>query len=136
MNVYFSTFITGFGDIVAGELAKRLRGVEIVLLTDGLVIYKTTSSVEEIKKLRFLNNSFVLLKKFDKISEGSIKNILKSLIQDQNLVNIVRQSFPEKNLKFRIRASIKNQFVTSQLVYITKNYTMKITRNGGLSVKC
>lgn len=112
MNAYFSTFITGFDDVVSNELVKRLKDVEVLMLTNGLIIYKTSSSLDEIKKVKFLNNSFVLLKKFDRVSEDSIKSILKSLIQDQNLINILRQTFPGKNLKFRIRASIKNQFVS------------------------
>ena len=62
MNSSFSTFITGFDKVISNELTKRLKGVEILQLTDGLVIYKTTSSLDEIKKLKFLNNSFVLLK--------------------------------------------------------------------------
>jgi tRNA G10 N-methylase Trm11 len=128
MNAYFSTFITGFDDIVADELNKCLRGVEIVLLNDGLVVYKTTSSKEEIKKLRFLNNSFVLLKKFDKVSESSTNNILKSLIKDESLVNIVCQSFPRKILKFRIRASVKNQFVSIDRNLLV-NFEDKITQN-------
>lgn len=128
MNAYFSTFITGFDKVVADELNQCLRDVEVVLLTDGLVIYKTTSSVEEIKKLRFLNNSFVLLKKFDRVTESSVKNILTSLLQDQNLVNIVRQSFPGKNLKFRIRASVKNQFVSLDRNLLI-NLEDKITRS-------
>lgn len=127
MNSYFSTFITGFDEVVKGELVKRLRDIKVVLLTDGLIIYKTTSYLEEIKKLRFLNNSFVLVKKFDKVSESSVNNILKSLIRDQNLVNIVRQSFSGQNLKFRIRASIKNQFVSIDK-NVLRNLEEKITR--------
>lgn len=128
MNSYFSTFITGFDKVVEKALIDRLKDVQIELLTDGLVIYKTTAKPDEIKKLKFLNNSFVLFKRFDEVSEGSIKNILESLIQDQNLVNTVRQSFPGKNLKFRIRASIKNQFVSIDRNLLI-NLENKITRN-------
>jgi len=48
MNSFFWTFITGFDDVVENGLVKRLQAVEVVLLADGLIIYKTTSSLEEI----------------------------------------------------------------------------------------
>lgn len=111
MTSYFSTFITGFDKVVEKALIDRLKDVQIELLTDGLVIYKTTAKPDEIKKLKFLNNSFVLLRKFERVSENSVKDILKALIKDNNLENIISRSF-SKHLKFRIRASVKNQFVS------------------------
>lgn len=96
--------------MIANELSKRLKDVEIILLVDGLIIYKTTSAAEEIKRLKFLNNSFILLKKFENISENSLENITKNLIQDQNLPLVVKQVFSKRQFKFRIRASVRNQF--------------------------
>ena len=131
MNSYFSTFITGFDEVVTNELVKCLKGVEIVLLTDGLIVYKTISSLDEIKKLKFLNNSFILLKKIENASKNSMKNMLKILLKDPSLKNIVRQLFYRQNLKFRIRASIKNQFVAIDK-NVLKNLEEKIvqtTRN-------
>jgi tRNA G10 N-methylase Trm11 len=112
MRSYFSTFITGFGDVVSNELAKQLKDIEIGLLADGLIIYKTSSPLEVIKNLKFLNNSFVLLKKFENVSENSVKEIIKELIKNQNVEKIIKENFKIKGLKFRIRASISNQFVT------------------------
>lgn len=127
MNSYFSTFITGFDEVVSNELAKRLKNVEVLLLTDGLVIYKTSSALDEIKRLKFLNNSFVLIKKFENVSENSLKDILKVLTKDNNLENIARESFSRRNLKFRIRASIKNQFVAIDK-NVLRNLEEKITQ--------
>lgn len=128
MNSYFSTFITGFDKIISNELATHLKGVEILLLTDGLVVYKTTSSLGEIKKLKFLNNSFVLLKKFDNVSGSSVKNIVKTLIQDKNLTKVIRENFSKHEMKFRIRASIKNQFVAIDK-NLLRTLEEKITRS-------
>lgn len=128
MNSYFSTFITRFDDVVSNELVKRLKDVEVLLLTDGLIIYKTSSSLDEIKKLKFLNNSFVLLKKFENISENSLKDILKVLIKDNNFENIIRKSFSKRNLNFRIRASIKNQFVAINK-NVLRNLEQKVVRS-------
>lgn len=111
MYSYFSTFITGFDEVIKKELIKSLKSVDITLLTDGLVIYKTDSSAEEIKRLKFFNNSFILLRKFEHVSEDSLRQILKSLVQDYNLSQPIRQNFSNKPRTFRIRASVKNQYV-------------------------
>jgi len=126
MTSYFSTFITGFDKVVEKALIDRLKDVQIELLTDGLVIYKTTAKPDEIKNLKFLNNSFVLLRKFEHVSGHSIKDILKALIKDNNLENIINRSF-SKHLKFRIRATVKNQFVSIDK-NILRNLEEKVTR--------
>ena len=41
---FFSTFITGFGEVVKSEIPKVLKNIRLELLTDGLIIYQTTSS--------------------------------------------------------------------------------------------
>ena len=111
MNSYFSTFITGFGEVVEEHLVKSLKDVEILLLVDGLVIYKTSSSLGDIKELKFLNNSFILLKKVGKVYESSVKEMCKALIHDRNVGEVIESNFSQKKYKFRVRASVKNQFV-------------------------
>ena len=126
MASYFSTFITGFDKVVEKALINQLTDIQIELLTDGLVIYKTTAKPDEIKNLKFLNNSFVLLRKFEHVSEHSIKDILKALIKDNNLENLINRSF-SKHLKFRIRATVKNRFISVDK-NILRNLEEKIAR--------
>ena len=126
MTSYFSTFITGFDKVVEKALIDRLKDVQIELLTDGLVIYKTTAKPDDIKNLKFLNNSFVLLRKFEHVSEHSIKDILKALIKDNNLENLINRSF-SKRLKFRVRATVKNQFISVDK-NILRNLEEKVVR--------
>lgn len=111
MNSYFSTFITGFDRVVEKALAKSLKDIQIELLTDGLVIYKTTVTPDEIKKIKFLNNSFVLLKKVDRLSASPTLDMVKILLKDKDVENYIKKYFSERRLKFRIRASVRNQFV-------------------------
>jgi tRNA (guanine6-N2)-methyltransferase len=111
MNRYFSTFITGFDQVIKKALKDTIKDIQIELLTDGLVIYKTNSDLEKIKNLKFLNNSFILLKKFDHLSPNPTKNIVKDLIKDQSLGKTIKRHYSGKKLKFRIRATVKNQFV-------------------------
>ena len=50
-------------------IAKKNLGVlKIHLLLDGLVLYQTNEDVKKIQKLRFLNNTFLVLKTFEKLS--------------------------------------------------------------------
>lgn len=112
MNSYFSTFITGFDQVIKKALKDSVNDVQIELLTDGLVIYKTSSRLDKIKGLNFLNNSFISLKKFDHLSPNPTRGIVKALIKDQNLGKIIRKYYSGKKLKFRVRATVENQFVS------------------------
>ena len=61
MNSYFSTFITGFSEVVREAFKKSVPDVKIDLLLDGLVAYRTDLTYSAILKLRFFNNTFALL---------------------------------------------------------------------------
>ncbi len=78
MNLYFSTFITGFDQVIKKALIDSINDVQIELLTDGLVIYKTNSNLNNIRGLKFLNNSFILLRRFDHLPTNPIRDIVKS----------------------------------------------------------
>jgi tRNA (guanine6-N2)-methyltransferase len=112
MNRYFSTFITGFDQVIKKVLEDSIKDAQIGLLTDGLVIYATNSNLGKIKNLKFLNNSFILLRKFDHLSSNPARSIVKDLIKDRSLGKIIKKHYSGKKLKFRIRASVKNQFVS------------------------
>lgn len=89
MTTYFSTFISGLGEFIAEQLKKDLDAVEINLLLDGLVVYKSSSPVEKIKQLRYLNNSFQLLGNInvipaeepESIKIGNDKEVMESFIK-------------------------------------------------------
>jgi len=111
MKTYYSTFITGFTDVVKDNLQKHLKDVQIDLITDGLVIYKTTADIETIKRLRFLNNSFVLIKYFPKLGKNPIQEMVKQVAKDIRLVPIIRNPLMGKKAKFRVMAMSENQAV-------------------------
>lgn len=127
MSSYFSTFTTGFNRVVEKALVGALNDVQIELLTDGLVVYKTAAKLHQIRELKFLNNSFLLLKRFNQLSLNPIRNIVKSLIKSQEIEEIIRDYYPSKRLKFRIRASIKNHFVAIDK-NLLRNLEEKITQ--------
>jgi len=112
MDSYFSTFITGFDQVVKKALINSVPDVQIELLTDGLVVYKTAAKPSQIKNLKFLNNSFILLRRFDRLPPNPTSDIVKTLTKDSSLGKIIKKHCSDQKLKFRIRAMVKNQFVS------------------------
>jgi 23S rRNA G2445 N2-methylase RlmL len=58
---YFSTFISGFQDVVEQALKGELSDVKVLSVADGLITYETSSGLDKIQRLKFFNNNFVLL---------------------------------------------------------------------------
>lgn len=95
MNRYFSTFISGLGDVVKEQLSKDLDNFHTVHLFDGLIIYESSSNVQAIKKLSYLNNSFLLIEKFDSLPESNpLEYMVKQLhIENANSLQFFGSSF-------------------------------------------
>ena len=62
MAQFISTFITGFSDVVAADLPKRLPGVKILNCYDGLIHYNYDGDSHQIEKINYFNNTFFVLK--------------------------------------------------------------------------
>ncbi|HBU06548.1 MAG TPA: hypothetical protein DEB09_00515 [Candidatus Magasanikbacteria bacterium] len=105
MYIYYSTFVSGFENAVKDFLIKSLDKTKIVLLLDGLVVYTTTTDVNKVKELRFVNNTFILIKEF------SDKNLSLDLMLNE-LVNNAKLNIPVLSVRqktFRIITSKENQ---------------------------
>lgn len=111
MTIYFSTFISGLQDVVERELKNRLDGVKVKLLLDGLVIYESNQPVEQIRKIRFFNNSFLLLYQ----SGSGLSTFPDGLIQKFIKSSEIRSGFRGDVLRgvesIRVVASKENQIV-------------------------
>lgn len=89
--IYFSTFITGLGEIVSEELQKQLVNFKQELLLDGLIVYSTDSGFEKIKNLIFLNNSFLQTSPEDKINLNLGKSFRVVFSKENELVSINKE---------------------------------------------
>lgn len=57
---YFSTFISGFQNLIESQLPRTLPDAKIQHLFNGLVIYQTNASPENIKNIKFFKTIFQL----------------------------------------------------------------------------
>ena len=62
MAEFISSFITGFQDVVAQDLPKRIPGIKILNLFDGLIHYKFDGDSRQLEKIIYFNNTFFVLK--------------------------------------------------------------------------
>jgi hypothetical protein len=111
MKTYYSTFITGFTDVIKENLGKHIKDVQIDLIADGLVVYKTSADIETIKRLHFLNNSFLLIRHFPKLGSNPIQEMVKLVVKDSRLTPTLRNPLMGKGAKFRVMAMSENQTV-------------------------
>ena len=62
MAQFVSTFLTGFQDVVAEDLKKRLEKFKILNLFDGLIHYQYDGNSRDLEKITYFNNTFFVLK--------------------------------------------------------------------------
>lgn len=132
MNTYFSTFTTGFSDVIKEVLPKILDDFTIELIKDGLIIYKTSSPIERIKSVPYFNNSFLVIKYFPKLEANPIKQMFKQVLNDPGLENVISKSISKKRTTFRIIA--KDEQMVSVDKNILTNLERKLSRINNLVV--
>ena len=111
MNRYFSTFITGFQEVVETELKKLLPEVKILRLLDGLVIYETTALIQDIQKLRFINNSYIWLSQSIYNEGQKPEQVIETLLRMSDFTRS-REATSLKFVKFfRVIVSKENETI-------------------------
>jgi len=107
--MYFSTFIPGLGEVVTQQLTKALKRYTVQLTLDGLVVYQSNDGPDIVKKLSFLNNSFLLLGAF---KGKSNKEVLNNLSGDKRWLEKVSSFVKGRKPKYRVIISKENQMVS------------------------
>ena len=122
MSVYISNFITGFANVIKKDLPKQLPGINIKAIYDGLVVYEYNGNWSNIKKVKYLSNSFRVIKTFygDNISFSNM------VAQVQKLKTITSIN----SGTFRVRFSKENQFssVNRNISISAEQYLCRTTR--------
>jgi tRNA (guanine6-N2)-methyltransferase len=113
MKTFASTFAAGLKDVVKEMLIGAFPEVKILLELDGLIVFRGTISTDQLKTIRFANNSFVVLRMFQDLRDDPITEMLAAVLKDENLKTIVKANIGTKKRRaFRLIASRENQFVS------------------------
>jgi len=62
MAEFISSFITGFQSVIEKDLPKRLPGVKLLNVFDGLVHFIYSGNSRDLEKIIYFNNTFFVLK--------------------------------------------------------------------------
>lgn len=112
-NCYVSTFISGLSSVIRQLIIKEIADVEIIQVFDGLIIYKT-KDLDKVCKLKFVNNTFLLLGLQKTNLDTSFNNEMSKLVKRLNLNFLVIKEHikPLKKKNFKIMAIDKNRPVS------------------------
>lgn len=101
---FFSTFISGFSELVSRRLTLDLADLSLSELLDGLVVYQTSSVSQKVAALTYFNNSFELL------YQGNHKNLQDFMSE----VVGAEVTFPAiRHQSFRVIFSNENQLTSA-----------------------
>lgn len=118
---YVSTFISGLSEVVKKLITNELPDAEIIQTFDGMIIYKS-SDYDKIKKIKFFNNTFLLLGiKINKDS-NSFNNDMNNLIQQLKMdFSAIKKHIKDiKSRNFKILSIDKNQPVSINYNIVNK----------------
>ena len=110
MTLYYSTFVSGFQDLIPRVLARRLPGAVIRQVLDGAVLYEAPADRQMITSLRCFNNSFAVLRTQAGSWDG-LSQFVRTLSSDAELPRLVREHLSPGRHGFRVVVSRENQLV-------------------------
>jgi 23S rRNA G2445 N2-methylase RlmL len=119
MTTYYSTFSSGLSEVVRPALAQQIKDVKIDLTLDGLIVYESDRPLEQIKRIRFFNNTFLLLQQFNGMRGESIPYMMASILKKPGMIHFPRWAIKGSSF-FRIMASKENQTVPIQRETLTR----------------
>jgi 16S rRNA G966 N2-methylase RsmD len=112
VTTYLSTFITGFNDIAQLALAKSLKDARIDLVLDGLIVYRTSAGINQVRQLNFLNNTFIVFKQIKDSSNTTLNTIL-TLATKTDIQPTISSTLPHRPATFRVKTFKENQPVAA-----------------------
>lgn len=111
MKTYFSTFITGFSELVRKTLETKIPDLKIDLIEDGVVVYQTSKGIDFIREIHFLNNTFLMLQIFKHLGSNPTDEMMNRALKIKDLFVGLEDLVSKNKNNFRIMATIDNRFV-------------------------
>ena len=125
MAEYISTFLTGFQDVVAEDLVKRIPKCKILNAFDGLIHYKYDGNSRDLEKITYFNNTFFVLKTMK--GKGLNFNSLVGTVSSENKYYLINKG------TFRVRFINENQFAKVE-TNIARKAEDTVLRNSKLKI--
>lgn len=127
MYTYYSSFVTGTQNVIK----NNLNDCNIQKLMDGGILYTTNKTPEEIEKIRFFNNTFMVVQIFENIDGRTpIEDMIENVNFDGNksFLNYIKSK--KRARTFHIFSSIENQLVSvdKKILGRFENELEKLTR--------
>jgi len=113
MNTYLSTFVSGFDTFISKQLIKDIPDAEILKVLDGAILFKSNFMAKEIKLIRYLNNSFLVLQQFE-MGKGNttvLNKMLEATLKNPQIVSR-RDIHVDNRGSFRVYTSLENNLVS------------------------
>jgi tRNA G10 N-methylase Trm11 len=125
MHTYAATYITGWEEIVETALRHDIPDFELLFSEDGLIVFQTEQSYEQLQMISYLNNIFFVYH-FDNASgqNKSVHAVVKSLAQKGSF-----KPLQGKTYRLMVMHGSKLEHVTREISNMLKS---KITNQTGL----
>lgn len=111
MITYAATFTTGFSKTVEERIKNTIDNCEVLIVYDGLIVFKTDQSLLNVK-IPFLNNIYNVIGIAKVDSESDFNNCLQQFVKRIRLEPKIINKFIKKNSDFKIMNIDKNQPVS------------------------
>ena len=127
MAEFISTFITGFQDVVAQDLPRRLSGVKILTCYDGLIHYRFDGDSHQLERIIYFNNTFFVLKTM-KGKGLNFPSLVGALCQSKNYFLVNKGSFRVRFIQENQFAKVDKNLARRAEEYVLSNSKLKLDR--------
>jgi tRNA G10 N-methylase Trm11 len=109
MARYISTFVPGFEETIEVELNRILSRIKILSIYSGLIVYDYGGPLDDLFKVKVVNNTFVVLHQFNK-AEITFDKMVETVAKQKN-IRFPYNYFNQQRIKsYRVRFSSANQY--------------------------
>lgn len=111
ISTYYSIFADGLETAIQEALQQSLSNVTLLEVHPGLIIYSSSESTKRIEALRFVRNTFLLLRRLDVSGTTSCDKALKALAGDDRTAAAIHGT-PKLQGSFRLIIAEGNRLVS------------------------
>lgn len=108
--LFASTFLSGGQAMIRSVVERTLPKVSIERMEDGIVLYRTSATVEQVQALRFFQNTFAVITMLDDVSvDDAVIPIIKAVRDDAELEKSITAVVGKTKQSYRVIASVQNE---------------------------